>query len=315
MDWKEVKHMTEKVYSSLMSSLKSGKFTFTGELEPEKTTDLTNVVKAATFLKNYVVACNVTDNPQSFGYISSLVASFIVQRDSGMETIYQLTCRDRNRSAILSDLLGAGSLGIKNILALTGDHTTLGDSPQSKPVFDLDSTQLIQMIRRIVDEGVDMNGKAIDHPPKYHVGGGANPNSKPVEPELMKLEKKVKAGAEFLQTQVVFDIDVAKNFLNETKRLNVPVLIGIFPLKSYGIADYFDKSVPGVHVPKELMTELAKAKDIEDKQKKRERYNEITRRYFVDFVKEIRETTSAAGCHIMSVGYDEIVPSLVEAVR
>ena len=307
--------MMERVFSSFMSSLKTGKFIFTGELEPEKTTDLSGVVKEAAQLKDYVVACNVTDNPQSFANISSLVASYIVQRDSGMEVICQLTCRDRNRSAILSDLLGAGALGIRNILALTGDYTTLGDMPQSKPVFDLDSTQLIQMIRIMVDKGVDLNGKAIDHPPKYHVGGGANPNSKPIEPELMKLEKKVRAGAEFLQTQVVFDIDVAKSFLDEVKKYDIPVLIGIFPMKSYGVAEYFDKSVPGVHVPEDLMTAMAKARNVEDKQKKRERYNEINRRYFVDFVKEIKKTTSATGCHIMSVGYREIIPAIVEGAK
>lgn len=298
-----------------MSSLKSGKFTLTGELEPEKTTDLTAVIEEASYLKNYVVASNVTDNPQSCGYISSLTASYIIQRDTGMEVIYQLTCRDRNRLALLSDLLGAGALGIKNVLALTGDYTTLGDTPQSKPVFDLDSTQLIQMVRKIVDNGVDLNGNAIKNPPKYHVGGGANPNAKPLEPELMKITKKVNAGAEFLQTQVVFNIDVAKAFLNEVRKYNIPVLIGIFPLKSYGIADYFDKNVPGVRVPQDLLSELAKAKDIGDKQKKKEMYNEINLDYFTGFVKELKKTTSAAGCHIMSVGYREIIPPLLEAVK
>ena len=307
--------MTQGVYSALMASLKCGKFTFTGELEPEKTTDLAGIVQAASFLKNYVVACNVTDNPQSFGYISSLAASYIVQRDSGMEAVYQLTCRDRNRLAILSDLLGAGALGIKNVLALTGDHTTLGDIPQSKPVFDLDSTQLIQMVRKMVDEGVDLNGKAIEHPPKFHVGGGANPNSKPLEPELNKIEKKFAAGAEFIQTQVVFEIEKAKHFLDEMKGYNVPIIIGIMPLRSYGVAEYFDKMVPGVSVPKDLMAKMAEARDIADRQKRREKYREINLDYYVGFIRELKSTTSAAGCHIMSVGYEEIVPSLVESIK
>lgn len=298
-----------------MSGLKAGKFNFTGELEPGKTTDLTSVIKEAMFLKDFVIASNVTDNPGSFGYISSLAASYVIQRETGMEIIYQLTCRDRNRLALLSDLLGAGALGIKNVLALTGDHTTLGDMPQSKPVFDLDSTQLIRMIRRMVDEGVDLNGKAIENPPKYHVGGGANPNAKPLEPELMKIEKKVAAGAEFLQTQVVFDIDVAKRFLGEVKRYGVPTLIGVIPLRSYGVAEYFDKNVPGVRVPKELMEKLAKAKDIEDRQKRRETLNEINLDFFTDFIKEIKATTNAGGCHIMSVGYGEIIPPLLKAVQ
>ncbi|MBS7606690.1 MAG: methylenetetrahydrofolate reductase [Candidatus Bathyarchaeia archaeon] len=307
--------MTEVFISELMRSLKSGRFTFTGELEPEKTTNLTRYVEAAKKIKDYVVACNVTDNPQSFAYISSLVASYIIQRDSGLETIYQITCRDRNRIAIFSDLLGAGALGIKNVLALTGDYTTLGDTPQAKPVFDLDSVQLIKMIRRIVDEGVDMNGKPIESPPKFFIGAGANPNANPIEPELIKFEKKVNAGADFFQTQVVFDIEKAKSFLKETSKYNVPVIIGIFPLKSYGVADYFDKNVPGVKVPKELMDALAKASEISDKNLRRLKYDEINLNYFSSFIKELKKTTSAAGCHIMSVGYEEIIPPLVEASR
>ena len=306
--------MAEKTFSELMAKLKAGEFTFTGELEPEKTSDLTDIINAAKFLKGYVVACNVTDNPQSFGYISSLAASHIVQKETGMETIYQLTCRDRNRLALLSDLLGAGALGIRNVLALTGDHTTLGDTPQAKPVFDLDSVQLVRMIRKMVDEGKDLNDKEIKHPPKFHVGAGANPNAEPLEPELLKFKKKVEAGAEFFQTQVVFEIEAAKQFLNETKAYKVPVLIGIFPLRSYGVAKYFDEMVPGVKVPKELLTALAEAKKIGDKKTRREKCNEINLDYFVDFMKEIKAATSAAGCHIMSVGYEEIVPKLVEAV-
>ena len=307
--------MSRTYISELMASLESGKFTFTGELEPEKTTNLARYIEAAKKIKGYVVACNVTDNPQSFAYISSLAASYIVQRETGLETIYQVTCRDRNRIAIFSDLLGAGALGIKNILALTGDHTTLGDTPQAKPVFDLDSVQLVRIIRRMVDEGVDVNGKPIEAPPKFFIGAGANPNANPIEPELIKFEKKVQSGADFFQTQVVFDIEKAKSFLEETRKYNVPVIIGIFPLKSYGVAEYFDKNVPGVKVPRELMDALAKANEISDKKLRRSRYDEINLNFFTEFIRELRRTTSAAGCHIMSVGYEEIIPPLVEAVK
>ena len=307
--------MSRTYISELMASLESGKFTFTGELEPEKTTNLARYIEAAKKIKGYVVACNVTDNPQSFAYISSLAASYIVQRETGLETIYQVTCRDRNRIAIFSDLLGAGALGIKNILALTGDHTTLGDTPQAKPVFDLDSVQLVRIIRRMVDEGVDVNGKPIEAPPKFFIGAGANPNANPIEPELIKFEKKVQSGADFFQKQVVFDIEKAKSFLEETRKYNVPVIIGIFPLKSYGVAEYFDKNVPGVKVPRELMDALAKANEISDKKLRRSRYDEINLNFFTEFIRELRRTTSAAGCHIMSVGYEEIIPPLVEAVK
>ncbi len=307
--------MACKAISELSAALKAKQFVFTGELEPEKTTDLSHVYESARKLKGHVVACNVTDNPQSFAYISSLAASHLIQKETGMETIYQLTCRDRNRIALLSELLGAGALGIRNVLALTGDYTTLGDTPQAKPVFDLDSAQLIGMIRRVVDEGVDLNGKAIEAPPKFFVGAGANPNADPVELELIKFEKKVAAGAEFFQTQVVFDIETAKGFLKEVAGCNVPVLIGIFPLRSYGVADYFNKNVPGVSVPKELLDALAKASETKDKAQKRAKYNEINLEHFAAFIKELKKTTSAAGCHIMSVGYEEIIPPLIQAAE
>lgn len=208
-----------------------------------------------------------------------------------------------------------GALGIKNVLALTGDYPTLGDTPQAKPVFDMDSVQLVHMIRRMVDEGVDFNGKLIEAPPKFCVGAGANPNANPIELELVKFVKKVSAGADFFQTQVVFSIEAAKNFLKEVSRCKVPVLIGIFPLKSHGVAEYFDKNVPGVKVPKELLEALAKAGEIPDKSKKKAKYNEINLNYFAEFIKELKKTTSAAGCHIMSVGYEEMIPPLIEAVK
>jgi len=298
-----------------MAQIKAGRFVFTGELEPKKTIDLKEVIESTLRMKGYVIACNVTDNPQSFAYISSLAAAYIVQKETGVETIYQLTCRDRNRLALTSDLLGAAALGIKNVLALTGDHSTLGDMPQAKPVFDLDSVQLIRMIRTMVDQGVDVSGNEIEKPPKFHVGAGANPNAQPLKPEIIKFAKKVEAGAEFFQTQVVFDIETVKRFFDEIKGYNVAVLIGIFPLRSYGVAKYFDKTVPGVRVPEELMDALAKAKNISDKKKRKEKYNEINLEYFTSLLKEIKRTTSAAGCHLMSVGYEEIIPSLVESVR
>ncbi|MCJ7632258.1 methylenetetrahydrofolate reductase [Candidatus Bathyarchaeota archaeon] len=307
--------MSRKSLSDLGSQLEAKEFTFTGELEPMKTTNLTHVIEAAKKQKGYVIACNVTDNPQSYAFLSGLATSYLVQEKTGMETIYQLTCRDRNRMALFSDILGAGALGIRNILALTGDHTTLGDTPQAKPVFDLDSVQLIHMIRRAVDDGVDLNGNPIESPPCLYIGAGTNPNAKPIEPELIKFQKKALAGADFFQTQVVFEIETAKRFLDEVRKSNVPVLVGIFPLKSYAIAEYFDKNVPGVRVPKELFEKLARAREIEDKAKRKEKCREINLDYFGGFIEELKQTTSAAGCHIMSVGYEEILPQLVKAVR
>jgi len=304
----------EKIFSDLMREIKAGKFVFTGELEPEKTTDLSDMIEATKPLKGYVVACNVTDGPRACAYMSSLVASYILQRETGIEMIYQLVCRDRNLIALTADLLGAGALGIRNVLALAGDHTSLGDTPEAKPVFDVDSAQLTYLIKRMVDEGVDMYGAKIHNPPKFHVGVAANPNANPLEPELLKVERKVTAGADFIQTQVVFDIDLAKDFVKEVEKLNIPVLVGIFPMKNYGIAKFFDQNVPGVSVPRELLERLKKVSEIEDKKVRNEKYDEVNLDFFTSFVKELKKT-KAAGCHIMAVRYERLIPKLVEAVK
>lgn len=304
-----------KPFTDLMKELRSKRFTFTGELEPEKVTDLTGVIDEAKALKGYVTACNVTDNPQSFAYMSSLVCSHLVQEKAGMEAVYQLTCRDRNRMGLFSDLLGAAALGVKNVLALTGDHTSLGDMPGSKPVFDLDSSQLVYMMKKMVNKGVDLNGKKITPPPKYYIGVAANPNSDPLEPEILKLEKKENVGADFVQTQVVFDIETVEKFLDAANNVTIPILIGVFPLKSFGVADFFDKFVPGVSVPKGLLEEFREVKtEVKDKEEQRKRYDEINEGYFTRFIKEIKKT-SAAGCHVMAVNYVDMIKTLIKNVR
>lgn len=306
--------MSNGTYSNLMHDIKDGKFVFTGELEPEKTTSLEEIYDGVKLLLDNVVACNVTDNPQSMAYMSSLAASYIIQKETGMECVYQLRCSDRNRIALTSDLLGAGALGIKNILALTGDHTSIGDNGQAKPVFDLDSAQLIYLIRSMVDKGTDLNGNPIHNPPKFHVGAAGNPNANPLEPEILKIGRKAKAGAEFIQTQVIFDIERAENFLNGVKEYNIPVLIGVFPTKNYGVANYFDKNIPGVSVPKDLLARLKEIDGETDKQLKKEKYVELNLDYFGDFFKELMKT-SAAGIHVMAVGYESIIVKLIKRAR
>jgi 5,10-methylenetetrahydrofolate reductase len=298
-----------------MKDIVKGKFVYTGELEPEKTTDLSKVLSDAKELTGYAVACNVTDNPKSCGYISSLVASYVVQRDTGMETVYQLTCRDRNRLALISDLLGAGALGIRNVLALTGDHTMVGDNPSAKPVFDLDSAQLTALIKMMDEKEVDLAGNKIEHPPKVNVGVAANPNADPLEPELLKLERKAKAGADFVQTQVVFDVEKAKQFLNEAAKFNVPILIGVFPLKNYGIADFFNKNVPGCSVPQELLDRLKQLKDgVQDKEERKKKIDELNVEYFTGFMKELKKAKGCKGIHVMAVGYPAVTKQLIDRV-
>ncbi len=296
-----------------MRAIDAGQFVFTGELEPEKTTDLSEIIEATKIIKEHVVACNVTDGPGAYAYMSSLAASYILQRETGIEMIYQLVCRDRNAIALFSDLLGAGAFGIRNILALTGDHPAIGDMPDALPVFDFDSAQLTYMIRKMVDEGVDLYDNPIHKPPKFHVGVAANPNADPLAPEIIKIQRKVEAGAEFIQTQTVFDVEAAKRFLREVKGLNIPVLIGIFPMKSYAIAEFFDRNIPGVPVPGDFLKKLKAVKQL-DKKDRKQKYDEINLEYFTPLIKELRKTT-AAGIHLMAVGYERLVPKLVKAVQ
>jgi len=264
-------------------------------------------------LTGHVVACNVTDNPASYASLSSLAASYIIQSQTGMEVVYQLRCSDRNRIALTSDLLGAAALGIKNVLALTGDHTILGDMPDAKPVFDLDSALLTYMIRRMVSEGKDLHGNPIQGAkPRFNIGVAANPNADPLEPELMKVMRKVESGADFIQTQVCFDKEKTLSFLEMARDFKTPVLIGIFPMKSYAMAQGFNQLVPGVKVPPELMTKLKAIKDgTGSREEKRQQYDDVNLEFFVPFIKELKKSGLCAGCHIMSVHYTEITPKLI----
>jgi methylenetetrahydrofolate reductase (NADPH) len=297
-----------RIYSNLMLNLSRKVFTITGEIEPLKTTNIHEVISTALTLNGFVTAVNITDNPQAFAYMNAFYPSYLIQEEVGLEAIYQLTCRDRNRLGLFSDLLAASAAGIRNVLALTGDHTSLGDNPGAKPVFDLDSVQLTHMIRHMVDEGVDLDGNKIERPPMFHVGVAANPNANPIEPEILKLEKKANAGAEFVQTQVVYDIEKTKEFLAEASYLKIPILIGICPLKSIKMAKWLDKECPGIQIPHQLMERLILAKERKGKAGVLEENIEV----FGEFLRELKETTNAAGCHIMAIGFEWIVPKIVE---
>ncbi len=300
-----------------MTALRTQDFVFTGEVVPGKTSDLSAVIEEAQALKGHVVACNVTDNPVSYTSISSLVASYLMQQNTGMEVIYQLRCTDRNRIALTSDLLGAASLGIRNVLALTGDHTLLGDMPNAKPVFDLDSTALVGMIRRMVDEGKDLNGNFIEGPnPKFHIGVVADPNANPIELEIRKLVRKIEGGAEFIQTQVCYDIETTLDFLRMLKSSKTPVLVGILPVKDYATTHFFNAHVPEVSVPKDLMEQFVEVEQGSySKDSKRNRYDQINLNFFVPFIKELKASNLCRGCHIMSVHYTDFIPKLLSYVK
>ncbi|MFX1387107.1 MAG: methylenetetrahydrofolate reductase [Promethearchaeota archaeon] len=306
----------KKVYSKLGEKLANGEFILTGELEPEKTCDLSHTIQEAKEMAPYVVAANVTDSPLGIVTINSMAASHIIQKEAGLEVIWQLTVRDVNKLGIAGMIMGGHALGLRNVLSLTGDHTALGDMPESKPVFDLDSATLVRLIKEMVDKG-SINGHEIEHPPTFHVGAAANPNADPMGAEILKIGRKAKAGCEFIQTQVVYDLDRTIEFLSEIKKYNVPVLLGIFPMKSYGIAKGFDTFVPGVDVPKEI---LAKWKNIktefkDDKKEQKRLYDQANYEFFKPFISELKKKGLLAGVHCMAVHYPRIFPKLIEVIK
>ena len=306
----------KKVYSILGEMLANGEFILTGELEPEKTCDLSHTIQEAKEMAPYVVAANVTDSPLGIVTINSMAASHIIQKEAGLEVIWQLTVRDVNKLGIAGMIMGGHALGLRNVLSLTGDHTALGDMPESKPVFDLDSATLVRLVKEMVDKGT-INGHEIEHPPTLHVGAAANPNSDPMGAEILKIGRKAEAGCEFIQTQVVYDLDRTIEFLTEIKKYNVPILLGIFPMKSYGIAKGFDTFVPGVDVPKDI---LAKWKNIKtefkhDKAEQKRIYDQANYEFFKPFISELKKKGLLAGVHCMAVHYPRIFPKLMEVIK
>jgi len=305
----------KKQYSKLGEALAKGEFVLTGELEPEKTCDLSHTIQEANEMKDYVIAANVTDSPLGIVTINSMAATHIIQHETGLECVWQLTVRDVNKLGIAGMIMGAQALGIRNILSLTGDHPNLGDMKESKPVFDLDSATLVKLVREMVDTKA-INGHEIECPPTLHVGAAANPNADPMGAEILKIGRKAEAGAEFIQTQVVYDLDRTIEFLTEINKYGVPVLLGLFPMKSYGIAKGFDTFVPGVDVPKDVLAKWKKIKtDITDKSEQKKAYDQANYEFFKPFVTELKAKNLLAGVHCMAVHYPRIFPKLVEVIK
>jgi methylenetetrahydrofolate reductase (NADPH) len=309
--------MTEtKIYSKLGEALAKGEFILTGELEPEKTCDLSHTIQEAKDMAPYVIAANVTDSPLGIVTINSMAASHIIQKEANLEVIWQMTVRDVNKLGIAGMIMGGHALGLRNILSLTGDHPALGDMSESKPVFDLDSATLVKLVREMVDTGA-INGHEIEHPPTLHVGAAANPNAEPMEVEILKIGRKAEAGAEFLQTQVVYDLDRTIEFLTEIGKYKVPILLGIFPMKSYGICKGFDTFVPGVSVPKDILSKWKSIKSeySTDKRMQKEAYDQANYEFFKPFITELKKKNLLAGIHCMAVHYPRIFPKLTEIIK
>lgn len=280
--------------------IQAGKFILTSEVGPPKGIESGHILEDAELVRGRVDAINVTDLQSSVMRLGSLAVS-IRLKEKGFEPVYQVTCRDRNRLALQSDILSAANFGIENILALTGDHPKLGDHPHAKAVFDIDSVQLIQVIRGL-EQGLDMAGKKLEGVlPKFCVGAVVNPGSDPLEPQIMKMEKKIEAGAEFFQTQAVYDLKSFENFLSKTKHLKTAVIAGIVLLKSAGMAKYMNENVAGISVPDNLINEMRDTKD------KQAQSIEIAAR----LIKELKPMCQ--GIHIMPIGWDKLVPKVLDA--
>lgn len=287
--------------SRLKQNLQENKFVITSEIGPPKGINIETCLHEAEELKDKVTAINVTDNQSSVMRFGSM-ATCALLKQKGIEPVFQLVTRDRNRIALQSDLLSAYGLGVENVLCLTGDHPILGDHPEANPVYDLDSVQLLDVANRL-NQGKDLMGNDLDGKPDLFLGAVVTPGADPVEPQIIKMEKKIKAGAQFFQTQAVYDVEVFKQFMEKVKDFKVPVLAGIVLLKSAGMAKFMNANVAGVNVPQNLIDEI-KSVSKEDRPKKS---IEIAGR----LIKELKSLCQ--GVHIMPLGWDKHVPAVLEA--
>lgn len=280
-------------------------FVVTAEVGPPKGTDISELVQHIQALKDQVDGLNVTDNQSAVMRISSLAICRIIL-DHGGEPILQLTCRDRNRLALQSELLSAWVLGVTNVLCLTGDYVSVGDHPQAKPVFDLDSVQLLQAVG-LLNQGKDLCGHELRGATDFFAGGVVTPEADPLEPQMLKFEKKVAAGCKFVQTQAVYDLDNFRRFMERTRDFPVKIMAGIVLLTSAGMARYMNKNVPGICVPDSLIQELADA----GKEKALAAGIRIAGR----MIRRIREERLCDGVHIMAIGREGLVPEILRAAE
>ena len=280
----------------------NGEFVVTAEVGPPKGIDASHVVSEAKEYLSGITAVNVTDNQSSVMRMGSLPAC-VMLKNAGLTPILQLTCRDRNRIALQSELLGAAALGIENILCLTGDHTKMGDHPGAKPVFDLDSVSLLHTVCQL-EKGTDLAGNPlVGEAPKFAKGAVVSPCSDSVDAQLAKMERKVMAGAEYFQTQAVFDSEKFISFMEKAKQFGKPVQLGVIIPKSAGMAKFMNNNVAGVHVPQWMIDELAA-----DKEKAKAGITGVE--LAAKVIKECRPYCQ--GLHIMALGWEAKVPELLK---
>ena len=289
--------------SRFKEALNSGKFVITSEVAPPKGTNLEKMFHHIELLKDKVDAMNVTDHQSSVMRYPSLGGCLAV-KERGGEAIMQMTCRDRNRMALEADLLFAYSRGIENVLCLTGDAVPVGDHKEAKGVFDLDSLQLLKAIKQLT-AGEDLGGNKLEGAVEFCAGAIVTPEAQPIEPQLIKFEKKVEAGAEFFQTQAIYDLDNFRKFMEYARKLKAKVLAGIVLLSSARMAKYMTENVPGIFVPKNLIDELSAV----PKENMLAKGIEIAGRTIAALKKE----ALCDGVHIMAIGKEEVVPDILAA--
>jgi len=293
--------------SKLERILKAGHFAFTGELGPPRGANIEAIQKKAAPLKGMVDSVNITDNQTAVVRMSSWAASLLAIQE-GLEPNYQMVCRDRNRLAMQADILGAYALGIRNMLCLSGDHQQFGDHPQCKGVFDIDSMQLIQTVKNMRDEGKFINGQEIDEPPRMFIGAAANPFAEPFEWRVYRLAKKINAGADFIQTQCIYNMEKMREWVKRARDMGltekVYILAGITPMKSLGMARYMKSKVPGMDVPDDIINRL---KGVEKKKQGQEGIA-----IACEQIQEFKEMDGIAGIHLMAIEWEHRVPEIAE---
>ena len=297
-----------KTKSNLERVLEAGHFAITGELGPPQSADPEVIRKKARILKGYVDAVNVTDGQTAVVRMSSWAAC-VIGKEEGLDPTVQMTCRDRNRIALQMDVLGVSALGINNILCLTGDHQKFGNHPTAKGVYDIDSIQLVQMVKDMRDEKKFQCGEEMPVEPHLFVGAAANPFADPFEFRVMRLAKKVTAGTDFIQTQIIYNVDKFAEWMKGVRdkglHQKVKILAGVAPVKSIGAARYMKTKVPGMDVPDEVIERLRGVP--------KEQVSKEGIKLCVDIINQVRQIEGVAGIHLMAIEWEEAVPEIIEA--
>jgi len=292
--------------SNLEKVLAAGHFSVTAECGPPRGADPDVVRRKAALVKGNVDACNVTDNQTSVVRMSSTAGCMLI-KETGIEPLLQMVVRDRNRIALQSDILGASALGIRNILCLSGDHQKFGDDPQAKNVFDIDSMQLIHLVKTMRDEGIFPSGNKLEGAPQFFIGCAVNPFADPFDIRVPRLKMKIEAGADFVQTQCIYNMDKFKTYLDLAKKdglhEKVKILAGVTPLKSAGMAKFMKKMVAGMDIPDAVIKRIAD----EPKEKQAAKGIEMC----IEQIQELKEMEGISGIHVMAIEWEEKLSEII----